>query len=349
MTFTMRTFNPRALLKWLAATCCVALLLTLHGCGCGFDCNSDDDDDDILRGTLDLGFSDEPLEDLKAVVIQVTGITLRRSNAEDVVIDTFTIPELGLLDAESFQIDLLDYRGRNQLLVVTGLEIDTGSYSGIDIAITGSDINTSYVQQSDDVRVPISVLDGVLDLPGFSMNDASEAYTVEFGLALALRERPAFDDYRLDEVGVRVEDASSAASITGRVDSDLFDTVTDCAAKDDPERGNRVYLYSGVSLGVDNLADVFRDSSATSVPTDAIAPLSVATLVENALTGNWEYAFGYLPSGDYTLSFSCNSDNDDAVDYDGIVIPLPDAQRYEINLNSAEQATCDLEEAGNCS
>lgn len=333
--------------KLLAVSLCLALLLSVNGCGCGFDCGSDNDDGvQVTRFTL--GFSDEPVEDLKAVVIQVTAITLQRANTDNVVIESFTIPELGLVEAESFQIDLLDFRGRNQLAVIADRELDPGSYAGISVAIAGTDVNASYVQQSDDTQVPMSVQNGALELPGFTLREATEARTVEFNLALSLRERPASNDYRLSEDGVRVEDTDSAASITGRVDSALFDGETECAAKEDPTRGNRVYLFAGSTLDPENLSDVFRSSSASAIPDNAIAPFSVATPIQNALTGNWEYAFGYLAIGDYTLAFSCDSDNDDAEDYDGITVPLPATQRYEINLSRGERATCDLVPSGSC-
>ncbi len=336
------------MLKIVGSTVALLLLLSLEGCGCGFDCNSGNDDG-IQVSSFSLAFSDEPVEDLKAVVIEVTRITLQRSVADNVVVETFSIPELGLVDAESFQVDLLDYRGLNRLQVISDLELDTGSYSAIAIAINGGDINASYVQQSDDTLIPVSVADGQLSLPGVALSGATEDFTVEFELALALRERPDLDDYRLDETGLRVEDTDASASITGRVDNSLFDTETDCASKQDPERGNRLYLYSGIGLDETLLADVFRSTdSVTTVPDDAIAPFAVAVPVENALTGNWEYAFGHLPEGDYTLAFSCNSDNDDAVDYDGIAVPLPAAQLYEISLSPSEQATCDLEDSGSC-
>ena len=43
------------------------------------------------------------------------------------------------------------------------------------------------------------------------------------------------------------------------------------------------------------------------MPSDVVAPFAVASLVQNALTANWEYVFGFLPAGDYTLAFACNT------------------------------------------
>ncbi len=325
----------------------VFLLALLGGCGCGFDCGGDDDDRPV-NTALTIGFSDEVLDELKQVVLDVDSITLVGDGTADVVVDTFTIPELGVTDSDSFKINLLDFRGRRQLLVVSDLEVDTGVYSGLTIRLLDGDINLSYVQESDDSLQRLFQPAGGIALTGFTLANSEEAYTVEFGLALALRYRAASDDYLISSEGVRVLDADSAASVSGRVASSLFDTVDPCDGKADPEAGNRIYIYRGHALD-GTLADVHTGDSGTAIPGDAIAPVAVAALLENRLVGSWEYSAGFLEPGDYTLVFGCNSANDDPVNYDGIILPLPDNQRYEIRLGTGEQEVCDLSPEAGCS
>ena len=112
--------------------------------------------------------------------------------------------------------------------------------------------------------------------------------------------------------------------------------------------GNRIYLYEGVSLDADNLADIFTSSSDPGVPENAIAPFAVASLVENAFNGNLEYAFGYLPAGDYTMVFACDTTTDESVNYDELVIPLPEDQIYEISLSEGENASCNINNTPSC-
>ena len=90
-------------------------------------------------------------------------------------------------------------------------------------------------------------------------------------------------------------------------------------------------------------------ASSSAIPDDAIAPVAVAALLENALVGSWEYSAGYLEPGDYTLVFACDAADDGPVDYDGIVLPLPENQRYEVSLGAGEQAVCDLSPEAGCS
>jgi hypothetical protein len=322
------------------------LLSAMGGCSCGFDCNNDRDN---TPATLTLGFSDQDLEQLKQVVIEVDRITLQRSGVEDVVVDRFTIDQLGLVDADSFQMDLLDYQGLNQLTVFEDLELATGSYSRLLISILDGDINLSFVQESDDSLKPIVVSDGQLSLPGPSLASGAQVFTVEFGLAQALNYQQVPDNYLLTTAGVRLVDNATAASLSGRVDSQLFDSVAPCDAKTDPGIGNRIYLYSSGPAPVADLADVFTSSSSTSVPAGKRAPYAVASMAQDVLTGGWQYSLGYIAAGAYTLAFSCDAADDNPVNYDGISIPLPEDQVYDITLDEGERAICDLAPDATCS
>jgi hypothetical protein len=334
-------------------TAAAILLLTsvtpfIGGCGCGFDCNNGNNSDNVGPTRLSLGLSDSVPEELKQVVIEVDSITFRRSGADNVVVDTFTIDELDLVEADSFQIDLLQYRGQTQLLVIENLELDSASYSEVLVNVLDGDINRSYTQEADDSLKEINAPQAGLSLPGITLSGGEQVFTIEFGLAQSLQYQTGSDNYLLTNDGVRVEDNATAAGLSGRVDSALFDTVSPCDEKTEPELGNRIYLYEGVGLSDGQLADVFTQNSSTAVPADVLAPYAVATLVKNPLAGGWEYAFGFIPPGDYTVAFSCDTAEDDPVDYDELTVPLPEDQTYEITLSDSEQAVCDLADGGSC-
>lgn len=330
-------------LKFLLPTLLlVPFALSLGGCGCGFDCGNDNNDSNFA--SLTLGLSDSLPEDLKQVVIEVDTITFRRTGVADVVVDTFTIDSV---EVPSFQIDLLKYRGVGQLLVINNLELATGTYSSVTMKILVGGINQSYVEEDNGTFKEITVANGVLTLPGIQLSSGTQKFTVEFSLAQALQQQTS-GAYLLANDGIRMENNLTDAILTGQVDSALFDTVSPCSEKTEPLKGNRVYLYSGIGLSKDNLADVFTTGSTTTVPADALAPFAVASMAENSLTGNWEYSFGFLPAGDYTLAFACDTATDDAVTYNGLVIPLPDSQFYEIKLSESDRATCNLGVGASC-
>ena len=319
--------------------------LLLGACSCGFDCNNED-----TQGTtqLTLGLSDALPEDLKQVVLEIDSISFRRTGADDVIVESFTISALNLTSADTFQIDLLEYRGRNQLVVISDLELPAGNYSQVLVRVLGGDVNRSYVQRADDTFGELSVTGGVLTVPGANFSSGEQAYTLEFGLAQSLQLQSAGSSYLMSSQGVRLENNATAASLSGRVDSSLFDSVAPCSEKTDPAEGNRIYLYKGGTQSGRRLGDVFNGNSATTVPGDVLAPFAVASLVQNSLNANWEYVFGFLPAGDYTLAFACNTGADDSVDYNALVIPLPNNQVYPVTLDADSAVVCDLTAAGDC-
>jgi Domain of unknown function (DUF4382) len=332
MRISLTMLFPAALL--------VFLILSLGACSCGFDCNSDDDtNSNGDPALLTLGFSDSLPEDLKEVVIEVDSISFRRSGAAAVVVNTFTF---GGVDTQTFKVDLLKYPGANQLVVIEDLELDAGTYE-VSIDILDGGVNNSNVLGADDVRRALTVSGGVLTLPGMQLSSGKQAFTVEFGLAQALQYQTATETYLLATNGIRIENNLTAATLSGQIDSTLFDTVSPCSAKNPPTSGNRVYLYKGIDLAQE-LADVFTSASVPTPPGNALAPFAVASL--NVTTR--AYAFGFLPAGDYTLAFACDTANDDAVVWNDLVIPLPIDQRYPITLSRGERAVCNLDEGASC-
>lgn len=224
-----------------------------------------------------------------------------------------------------------------------------GFYNEVSIAILTGDENQSYVQEEDDSLKVIRVASDIR-LPGMQLSSGQQPFTVEFGLAQALQYEALSDTYLLTTNGVRIENNLTAATLSGAVDPALFNTVSPCSEKDTPVKGNRVYLYKDTGLPPENLADVFTSDSTTPIPANAIAPFAVASMAQS-LTGNWEYTFGYIPHGGYTIAFACNTETDDAVEYNGltVTIPLPTNQQYEITLIEGDKGVCNLtltEDAG---
>ena len=141
-----------------------ALSAALLGCGGG----GGGSDDSSSTGTVSLGITDAPVDDADHVVITVDKIILRRDGASDVVVDRFTIPSLNLNNAETFQIDLLDYQHGNQLLVVDDLEVPAGSYAHVILQVLDNNVNYSYVE-IDGARTPIKQPSNELKLGGLNV------------------------------------------------------------------------------------------------------------------------------------------------------------------------------------
>ncbi|NQX88815.1 MAG: DUF4382 domain-containing protein [Halioglobus sp.] len=318
------------------------------GC-CGFDCNSDSGGGGDVA-SLTLGFSDSLPETLKAVNIEVDSLTFRRDGGEDIIIETFTISALNIENEETFTFNLLDYQGTRQLVVLVDRQLPTGAYSSLDIGIlsseSASNIEHSSVQLlSDDSLRPLFISNDRLTLGGLRLESGSQNFTVEFSLAQALR-LDANSRYVLSSTGIRIEDNATAAVLSGTVDKSLFNTVEPCNTKTPPEQGNRVYLYKN-TLTIDALVDVYTSASTNLPPEGAVAPFAVASLQQD-IASDWVYSFGYIPAGNYTMAFSCNTSGDDAIQWDDLVIPLPNDQIYPIELTQGETVRCNIPTEQSC-
>ncbi len=325
-----------------AAVGAIFLLQLPAGCSCGFDCSSNNNNNGGNSSvSLTLGFSDSLPEELTEVVIKVDSMTFRRSGANDVVINSFTISEQGLTNASDFQVDLLDYPGASQLIVLQNFRLDPALYTEVFIDVIVVSNSDSYVTLADGTQQALDVANGRLVLKDLQLDAGTQAFTVEFELAQSLE----FDQetgYTMTTNGIRLVDNESAASLSGTVDSTLLEGASACVAKTNPAVGNRVYLYSGSGVEGSRMGDVFNSDSMETPPAGTLAPFAVAAVEDSDDSGVYRYAFGFLPPGSYTLGFSCNTELDDSVAWDDLDIPLPDNQIYQIELSEAEDAQCNL-------
>lgn len=322
-----------------------ALLLSLalsSGCTCGFDCSSDDDDA-IGPVSLTLLFSDALPDELSEVVLSVDKIELVRDDGNVTEVDTFSISRLELTDAETFEIDLLTVDGDAPLTVFSGLTLEPDFYDEINIRVNETEPELSYVLDAQGMRKPLTVTGNVLSLPGRQFDGGTQEFAIEFGLAQALRFLGDDEGYRLTEDGLRLQNTATAVNLRGSISSELLDTTAECEEKSDPLEFNRVYIYEG-TVERTSLADLFTQDSDTEVPADAVAPFAVASIEQAApADAPLNYFFSFLPEGEYTLAFACNAEDDDAIDYDGIVIAEPEEQVYFLDLpTSGETFECDL-------
>jgi hypothetical protein len=337
-------------MKKLSVLLCTSALLVACGGGGGGGGGSAS-----ATGKVSFGVTDAPVDDAAAVVITIDKVILRRDGAADVVVDRFTVPSLNVSNAETIQLDLLDYRNGNRLLVVNDLLVPAGSYGQLILQVVDNDVNASYVEElSTGLRKPIKQPSGDLKLGGFTVNqDGVYVYTLDFDLRKALTYNPGNngngqDRYILKPRGVRLIDQALAAALTGTVDDALFDAGgTACAGKTVPTSGNAVYLYQGHTLAPASLVDIYDPDIAQTLtpPSGAVNPYA-ATQVYQATDGRWYYNFGFLPAGNYTLAFSCAALGDDADYYNGISIPLPADQKVELTLSAGATRTCNLPIAG---
>ena len=297
--------------------------------------------------------SDAPVGDLSEVVITIDGIELKRKGGDDcddetesddcAYIDRFT--DEGV-DVDTIQVDLLTLQGSDNKIIVEEIELEAGEYDQLRLSVIDEDTNYSWVKEkaTGDTLKLLKVPSDELKLGGFTVDSGGvQVFIIEFNLHKAMTYNPGQDRYILKPRGVRVVDVETAASISGVVESTLFDGngTSPCIDKDDVNVGNVIYLYQGHGLNVDNLADNFDSDVDKSAPDAAIAPYASEIV---AADGTYEIA--YLAPGNYTLAFTCEAEADDSEILDGIAIPSPQTEIIELNIAEGESRVCDLPLAG---
>jgi hypothetical protein len=313
-------------------------------------CGSSSNDTSTPTSDVSIRFSDAPVEDLDTVMITVDKLIFNRSG-EDIVVDTFTSEELSLNEADTFQLNLLDYQGLESSLVLDSVTLPVGDYQNLRVVI--QDGNGTYVQETDnDTHKELKVPSGELKLGGFTVGETStQTFVIEFGLRQAMTYNPGPpgpDRYILKPRGVRIVRLADAASISGTVDI----STASCLATEG--LSHVAYLYAGHNLDTSLLGDVFvreADIEASNeneagvdydgvVAANIITP-EVATSID-PVTG--DYIFSYLKDGDYTVAISCNAAEDNAILHDGISIPNPEGLIVELSLAKESDRICNFVE-----
>ena len=288
---------------------------------------------------------------MSEVVITIDGIELRRKDGDDcddipdsddcAYIDQFTLDGAVV---DTVQVDLLKLQGSDNQIIVEGIELEAGEYDQLRLSIIDEDTNYSWVKEeaSGDTLKLLKVPSDELKLGGFVVESGGvQVFIIEFNLHKAMTYNPSPERYILKPRGVRIVEVESAASIAGTVSDELFvgNTTSPCASKMTHTAGNVIYLYRGHGLAVANLADNFdRDVDKRVPDTDtAIAPFASETV---AADGSYEIA--YLPSGQYTLAFTCEAEKDDADLLNYIPVPSPATEIIELNLAAGETRECNL-------
>jgi hypothetical protein len=287
---------------------------------------------------VSFGISDAPIEGLESVVITIDRITLNRPGNDDVIIDRFTNEDLGVFDEETITVDLLDYRGEDNLLIVGPVELDVADFQNLRLEIIDEDISLTYVEEFGGTIRPLKVPSGELKLGRFEVEDSGDqTFILEFGLRKAMTYNPGPDRYILKPRGVRVVEVARGTSIEGFVEANLFNGAPPCDEKTDPPDGNVMYLYQGTGLDPADFADDFDPEIDLDAAASYLEPFATETVAADG-----SYLFSYLPAGNYTLAFSCDAVDDDPGFDDDIIIPSPEGEIVEIVMSPGERWECDF-------
>lgn len=289
-----------------------AILVALTACG-----SSSDDSDttpEPQQSTFSLGVSDAPVSGLKEVNVVFDSITLK-SNDDEYRFETREAND----ETRPEMVNLLDYTGDDIFSLLDDEAVPAGEYSWLRADVINGDSNnltmTSHVVYEDGSLAPLVVKrkgnDGVgeIQLDGFTLNQASNEFVMEFDLKKSLVDPQNNEEIFLKPRGVRLENVAESEDIEGTVSDALIancETDNIDLAATDGSFGHAVYLYnSDVEMPLDNY-------EVTEGETPADAPLATANVVFDNDDNQYEFELAFIRPGDYQLAYTCAAHIDDA-------------------------------------
>ena len=278
--------------KVLGAVTCILVLAYLAACGGG---GGSSEDSTLQTGTLNLRITDSPVTSAERVVVQFTGLEIKRVGAEP---DVF--------DFAPRQIDLLALDGGGSEILLSNVTLPAGEYESIRLKVNaGRNGSDSFIELDDGsvhpLFIPSGNQTGLKLIRGFTIGAGStNNFTIDFDLRKSVVHPPGLGEPYLLKPVLRLVNNLEVGTIDGTVATALV--VDGCVPS--------VYLYSGSGIVPDDLGS-------------ATPPLaSTAVNLDNA-TGVYRFRLGFVPVGASTVAFTCAADDDTAEADEAIVFATP--------------------------
>ena len=276
------------------------VLASITLAACGSSGGSDIDE----TGFLAIGITDAPVDDVSAVVVEFTGVTLKPSSGDEIVI-TFDAPKT---------FDLLTLTDGLTAELLHETEVPVGTYNWVRLAVNAEfdSVFDSWAMTPEgqvELRVPSGGNSGLKLVSGFTVTqNQSTNLVIDWDLRKALTDPLGQPGFHL-RPALRVTDLASYGALTGTLAEAL---VTDESCTNDLalDTGNAVYLYNDVVNVPADIGDVVTE------------PFATATVSQN-VDGVYVYEVNFLSVGKYTAAFTCQASDDDPAIDDDIVFSAP--------------------------
>ena len=287
--------NKRSISKfgYLLLTCVTCLVV--GSCGNGSSTSSGRSADGAMPGdgptTLTISITDAVIDSAQEVWIQFTGLTIKP--ADDDAID--------FIFSNANNINLLSLSGTAYSDLISNEVVPLGNYDWIRLHVNATNDGNldSYIRLDDgtvhELSIPSGSQSGLQINSSFEITAASDKkLMIDFDLRKSIVI--AGPNYLMRPT-LRMVDMDNTGNITGTINPSFL--TGDSCSDSDPNTGNAVYLFEGANAPTDDIDNQNPE------------PFTSASVELNSSNGNYEYVIGYVPAGDYTLAFTCQSDMDD--------------------------------------
>lgn len=278
------------LLKLYSALVLVALLAA-----CGTDSSSGDSGSNSGGGSgFSLRLTDAAFDDAARVDITFTEVRLRKKSGGWV-----DIPKAQF--ATQNRIELASLQGTKTAGLLLNVDVAPGDYDELRLIVDTASMANSIELTAGGVHnliIPSGGSSGLKIKGDFTVSDTLPTLMV---VDVDLRQSiiTAGPNYIMRPV-LRLINGNNFGHVRGEVDPALLTAVTCSDALVDTF--NSVYVYNG---NVSSPDDINQQSNSN------VDPVTTSKIVYDAASSKYMYEAAFLPAGDYTLAFTCNSDLED--------------------------------------
>ncbi len=262
-------------------------------------------------GIISIAITDAPVDEVSAVNVQFTGVTLKPASGDEIQI-VFDAPK---------DFDLLTLTGGATAELLPDTVVPVGGYNWMRLAVNAEfdNVYDSYAITPTgqvELRVPSGSQNGLKLVSGFTVTqDQSTHLVIDWDLRKALSDPVGQPGLHL-RPALRVTDMALFGTLSGTIAEALV-MDTSCSNDLAAQSGNAVYIYSGMIDTPGDIGDAEND------------PFMTATVTQDG-AGAYTYEVNFLSVGDYTAAFTCQANDDDAEsDDDDIMFSAPQSFAIE--------------------
>ena len=209
--------------------------------------------------------------------------------------------------AQSFEFspprgfDLLTLQHGNTATLLDDTTVSAGSYEWIQLTMD-STAGSSYVVDATGqhaLSIPGGAESGLKLTRGFVMPaDGRADLTIDFMLHQSIIATPGQSPDLVLKPVLRLVDNLEAGILAGAFTSKPLAAICNGTAP-------VMYLYSGANIVPDDIFNPLKGGTDTN---PAVDPLVTTTSAPNS-SGQYSYRFAFIPSGTYTVSYTCDADD----------------------------------------
>lgn len=257
------------------------------------------------QGEASFAITDAPADDVDQVRLTVTAIHLGHESGDTV---RLTLDPPVVID------NLLDLQGTQSQTLFSLDDVRSGDYEWIRLFISERNGDSEVRERIGSggtfpLRLGTSAPGNstrFLQLDtSFRINANREnRFTLDVDLRRGLI-RPTGENFYLLRPTLRLVRNNNAGVIEGTV-ADSRVQASGCDNDLSEDLGNAVYLYTGSNV---TPGDIHVNANGQPVNSVRRNPVTVANVRQDS-NGNYRYTLGFIPEGNYTLAFTCQSLND---------------------------------------